>query len=160
MGRATDYSDESHFGLQSVRLSYRWLCYLDRLTVLAGNLLNEIDDAAPKLGFVDSHESPCQQEPFGGGEEIRHVGRRGCFLHSVSRTVQVGRALEEERYWNLQNVGDLLQPTRSDAVSTLLVFLHLLEREAERIAQFSLAHCKHHAAHAHPAADVLVDWVR
>jgi hypothetical protein len=161
MGRATDYSDESHFGLQNVRLSYRCpLCYLDRLTVLAGNLLNEIDDAAPKLGLVDPHESLCQQEPFGGGEEIRHVGRRGCFLHSVSRTVQVGRALEEERYWNLQNVGDLLQPARSDAVSALLVFLHLLEREAERIAQFSLAHCKHHAAHAHPAADVLVDWVR
>ena len=57
-------------------------------------------------------------------------------------------------------LGDLLQPARSDAVSALLVFLHLLEREAERIAQFSLAHCKHHAAHAHPAADVLVDWVR
>src|SRR5262249_6755935 len=81
MGRATDYSDESHFGLQSVRLSYRCpLRYLDRLTVLAGNLINESDDAAPKLGFVDSHESLCQQKPFGGGEEIRHVGRRGCFL--------------------------------------------------------------------------------
>src|SRR5215467_1783628 len=94
----------------------------------------EIDDAAPKLGFVGAHESLCQQEPFGGGEEIRHVGRRGCFPHSVSRTVQVGRALEEERYWNLENVGDLLQSARSDAVSAFLVFLHLLEPEAERIA--------------------------
>jgi hypothetical protein len=62
MGRATDYSGESHFGLQSVGLSYS--CppyYLDRLALLAGNLLNEIDDAAPKLGFVDPHESLCQQ---------------------------------------------------------------------------------------------------
>jgi hypothetical protein len=74
--------------------------------------------------------------------------------------VQVGRPLEEERYRNLENVGDLLQPARSDAVSTLLVLLHLLEGEAERIAQFPLAHCKHHAAHAHPAADVLVDGAR
>jgi len=37
---------------------------------------------------------------------------------------------------HLQNVGDLLQPARSDAVGALLVFLHLLEREAERIAHF------------------------
>jgi hypothetical protein len=54
----------------------------------------------------------------------------------------------------------LLQPARSDAVGALLVFLHLLEREAERIAQSPLAHCKHPTAHAHPAADVLVDGVR
>ena len=46
----------------------------------------------------------------------------------------VWRPLEEERYRNLENVGDLLQPARSDVVSALLVFLHLLEREAERIA--------------------------
>jgi len=81
MGRATDYSGESHLGFQSVGRSYPSpLCYLDRLTVLAGNLLNAIDDAAPKLGFVDPHESLCQQEPFGGGEEIRHVGREGASL--------------------------------------------------------------------------------
>src|SRR6516164_11584838 len=102
MGRATDYSGESHFGLQSVGLSYSCPpCYLDRLIVLTGNLRNEIDDAAPKLGFVDPHESLCQQEPFGPGEEIRHVQRRGCFFHSIGRPVQVGRTLEEERYRNL-----------------------------------------------------------
>src|SRR5262249_8844907 len=128
MGRATDYSGESHLRLQSGGLSYS--CppfYFDRLIVLARTLLHEIDHAALKLGFVDPHESLCQQEPFGGGEEIRHVGRRRCFFHSVSRTVQVGRTLEEERYRNLQNVGDLMQAARSDAVSALLVFLHLLE---------------------------------
>ena len=55
------------------------------------------------------------------------IGKRGCFFHSVSRTVQVGRTLEEERYRNLQNVGDLVQPARFDAISALLVFLHLLD---------------------------------
>ena len=59
-----------------------------------------------------------------------------------------------------RNVGDLLQPARSDAVGAVLVFLHLLEGESERIAQFRLAHCKHLAAHAHAAADVLVGGVR
>jgi hypothetical protein len=37
-------------------------------------------------------------------------------------------------------VGDLLQPTRSDAVGALLVFLHLLEGETEPIGQLLLAH--------------------
>src|SRR5215831_7317899 len=49
------------------------------------------------------------------------------------------RALEEERYRHLQNVGDLLQPAGPDAVGAFLVFLHLMEGEAERIAQFRLA---------------------
>src|SRR5262245_55392611 len=134
MGRATDYSGESHRGLQSVGRSYPCpLCYLDRLTVLAGNLLNEIDDAAPKLGFVDPDESLCQQEPFGAGKEIPHVGRRGCVFHSVGRTVQVGRALVEERYWYLKDMGDLLQPAGPDAVGAFLVFLHLLVGDAERL---------------------------
>src|SRR5215813_3300452 len=149
MGRATDYSGESHRGLQSVGRSYPCpLCYLDRLTVLAGNLLNEIDDAAPKLGFVDPDESLCQQEPFGAGKEIRHIGRRGCVFHSVGRTVQVGRALVEERYWHLKDMGDLLQPAGPDAVGAFLVFLHLLEGEAKCGTQLFLAHCKHNAAHA------------
>jgi len=73
--------------------------------------------------------------------------------------VQVGRAFEEERYGHLQDVGDLLQSARPDAVGAFLVFLHLLEGEAERITQFFLAHCEHHAAHAHPAANMLVDGV-
>src|SRR5262249_3592280 len=41
-----------------------------------------------------------------------------------------------------------------------LVFLHLLVGDAERIGQVLLAHCKHNAAHAHPAADMLVDGAR
>src|SRR5262249_22299448 len=46
-----------------------------------------------------------------------------------------------------------------DTVGAFLVFLHLLEGEAECVTQLSLAHRKHHAAHPHPAADVLVGWV-
>src|ERR1700676_3628955 len=53
----------------------------------------------------------------------------------------------------------MLQAARADAVRSLLIFLHLLERDAERLAQRRLAHAEHHAAHAHPAAHVLVDWV-
>src|SRR5262245_22596468 len=57
-------------------------------------------------------------------------------------------------------MGHLLQPARPDAVGASLVFLHLLEGEAECGTQLFLAHRKHLAAHTHPAADVLVDGVR
>ena len=74
--------------------------------------------------------------------------------------MQVGRALEEECHRYLQDVGDLLQPTGSDAVGALFVFLDLLKSETERIAKLFLTHGEHHATHAHPAADMLVDWIR
>jgi hypothetical protein len=84
-GRATDCSGESHFGLQSVALSYSAcpVAISNRLIVLAGNLLNEINDAAPELGFVDPHERLAQGKPLASDEEIRHVGGRRCLFHSV-----------------------------------------------------------------------------
>src|SRR5262245_61051084 len=39
-------------------------------------------------------------------------------------------------------------------------FLHLLEREAERVPQLLLAHCEHLTPHPHSAANVLVNGVR
>jgi len=41
-------------------------------------------------------------------------------------------------------VGDVLLLACPNAVGGLLVFLHLLEGEVERIAQLLLTHCKHH----------------
>src|SRR5262245_22202077 len=70
------------------------------------------------------------------------------------------RALEEERYWHLKDMGDLLQPASPDAVGASLVLLHLLEAETECGTQLFLAHCKQNTAHPHPAADVPVGGVR
>src|SRR4029453_8562021 len=85
MGGGIDCSGESHFGLQSVGLSYSAcpVAISNRLIVLAGNLLNEINDAPPEVGFVDPHESLAQRKPLASGEEIRHVGRRRCLFHFV-----------------------------------------------------------------------------
>jgi len=69
-------------------------------------------------------------------------------------------APSKERYWHLKDMGDLLQSAGPDAVGAILVFLHLLEGEAERVSQLFLAHCHHLAAHPHPAANVLVGGVR
>ena len=52
------------------------------------------------------------------GKIVRDV-RRGCGRRHRSH------ALEEERYWHLKNVGDLLQSAGPDAVGAFLIFLHL-----------------------------------
>src|SRR5262249_40560239 len=71
-----------------------------------------------------------------------------------------GAPSKKESYRHLQDVGDLLQPARCDAIDAGLVFLHLLVGDAERIGQLLLAHRQHLAAHTHPCADVLVGGVR
>ena len=53
----------------------------------------------------------------------------------------------------------MLQAARANAIRSLLIFLHLLERDAECIAKSRLAHAKHHSTRSHPAAHVLVDRV-
>ena len=45
----------------------------------------------------------------------------------------------------------------ADPVRALLVFLDLLEGQAEHIAKLFLAHADRNTAHAHPAADFLID---
>ena len=49
--------------------------------------------------------------------------------------------------------------TGAHSVHTPFVLLHLLKGQAERLAQLLLAHTEHHAPHAKPAADVLVDGI-
>ena len=53
----------------------------------------------------------------------------------------------------------LLKLAGTDSIDALLVFLDLLEREAERVGKLGLAKAQHEAAHAHAAADVLVGRV-
>src|SRR4029450_6661807 len=70
---------------------------------------------------------------------------------------QMRCTFEEERHRYLQNLRNVLQPAGTHAVGALLVFLHLLEREAERGGELRLAHAEHQATHADAAAHVLVD---
>src|SRR5262245_64439613 len=108
--------------------------------VLAGDLFNEIDDPATELGLLDPRERLSERQALGGREEVRHVGGRWCFFHTIHAGVQRGGAFEEECNRDLQNMGNLLQSAGADPVRALLVFLDLLERQAERIPQLFLAH--------------------
>ena len=68
--------------------------------------------------------------------------------------------LEEELNRDIEDLGDLEQPARADAVHTLLVFLHLLKSEAHAFAESLLAHAEKHTAQTDPAPHVLIHRVR
>src|SRR5262245_12128004 len=97
------------------------------------DLLDKLD--SPQPWRLYPHERLSEREPVGRGEEVRHMSRRRC--------LSVRRPVEEERYRDLQDMRDVLQAARADAVPSLLVFLHLLEREPEPLGEFLLAHTEH-----------------
>ena len=55
------------------------------------------------------------------------------------------RFLEKELHGDIEDLRDLEQPARADAVHALLVFLHLLKRQAHALAETLLAHAKQHS---------------
>src|ERR1041385_7285470 len=130
--------------------------------VLATHLFDELDDTAAQLRVLNAHKRLDQRQAIGGRQKIRDVSGRRRLFQSL-RPAAAGRsrrALKEKRDRHLQDERDLLQPARANPVGALFVFLDLLEREAERVAELLLTHAPHHAAHADAAPDMLVDRVR
>jgi hypothetical protein len=125
------------------------------------DLLDEINDAPPQLGVADPHEGLGECQTVRGGEKVGDISRRGCFSHSFRPPCarDVRRTIEKERDRHLQYLRDLLKSAGTNAIGALLILLNLLKGEAERVAQLLLTHAQHHPAHAHPAADVLVDRI-
>jgi hypothetical protein len=54
----------------------------------------------------------------------------------------------------------VLEATGAYAIRAFFVFLDLLERHAEKLAQLALAHAEHRPAHSQPRPDVDIDYVR
>ena len=52
------------------------------------------------------------------------------------------RFLEEELHRDIEDLRDLEQPARADAVHALLVFLYLLKRQSHTLAETLLTHAK------------------
>src|SRR4051812_24351703 len=115
------------------------------VAVAAGDLLDEIHDAPAQLGIFDLHERLGQRQAVGRRQKLGHVSRRGRVLGAAGAARRVGSAVEQEPDRNLQYIGNLLEPAGADPIGALFVFLHLLEREAESVAELFLAHRQHHA---------------
>jgi hypothetical protein len=121
--------------------------------------LDEMNDVAPELWLLDPHERLCERKSVRSGKEVSHVARRRRRALSDWRSRRRRRAFEEERYWHLQDLRDVMEAARADPICTLLVFLYLLECQAKGIPELRLAHAEHHPAHAHTSAHVLVSRV-
>ncbi len=70
------------------------------------------------------------------------------------------QALEEVRRRHAQSLGDLEQGGGGDAVGAAFVLLHLLEADADGVAERGLGHLAPLTQHAHPRADQGVDLRR
>ena len=77
----------------------------------------------------------------------------GAFSAGRADTIieEIDRYAEDARYFE--------QPSRADAIDAFFVFLDLLEREAEQIAQTFLTHADQHAPYAHAISNLSIDGI-
>jgi hypothetical protein len=135
----------------------------DSLKAPRRNLLNKPNDGAARFWVCDEHKGLHQRKAVRRGKEIGHVGGGESFSRLPSRWPNARhgrRALEEKRNRHLEDLGDVLQAAGADAVSSLFVFLDLLECQPERICNIGLAHVEHKPPHSHAAADMLVGRIK
>jgi hypothetical protein len=122
------------------------------------DLLNKQDNSPAQFRVRDAHESLYQSQAVRRGEEIIHVRVGVSYLHCRSRLAR--RSVEEKRNRHLKDLRNVLQPARANAIGSLLIFLNLLERQSKPVRKVGLAHFEHQAAHAHAAANMLVDGIK
>src|ERR1700730_4691728 len=85
------------------------------------DLFDQIDDGAAHLGVGDAREGTRQRQTFGSSEKIGNIGRRGALAEAVGIGRAARSAVEQKRYRDLQDFGNLLQAAGADAVGALFV---------------------------------------
>ena len=128
-----------------------WLSALVRF-YRGSDLLDKIDDAAPKLASPMRVKARVSARPSDVARKSER-GRRSASVLPSASPCRSGR-LRTKTIPAPGDFGDLLNAARADAVGALLVFPRLLS-QAERIAELFLAHAEHDATHAHATADIL-----
>ena len=132
-----------------VRAIGRLLAAAARTRNRGGHAFDETDDRQPQACVLDGGEGPGKPERARVGQETE-VGRRPRVGGAVD-------ALEQRRHRNLQACGDPQEPAAADPARPRLVFLHLLEREAEPLGELQLRQAFGQAPDAHIASDCDVD---
>jgi hypothetical protein len=102
------------------------LCFLQRLIGSVSHCLNKLDGAALKIAIANFRER--LQHPKG----VCRLEKSRDFAAAFSQVI----VKEHDR--DLQDVGDLLQPSRADPIYSFLVFLNLLKRNLQRVSQLGL----------------------
>src|SRR6185437_9162585 len=131
----------------------------------------ELEDAAAQLRVGDAEISAHQFKSFTPHDRLVTVKHSGGFAQTLGR---LGRPIgvdlravgniqifEKERHRDIEHLRQLVQPAGTDAVGAALVFLYLLEGEADGLAEFLLAHAEQRAAQPNPCTDMHIDriWV-
>jgi S-adenosylmethionine synthetase len=94
------------------------------------------------------------QKDEGFRVRLGHAARRGPIAGDMRSF------LEKELHGDVEDLRDLEQTARADAVHALLVFLYLLKRQPHALAEALLTHAKQHSAQTYPASDMCIDRVR
>src|SRR3989338_1016667 len=124
----------------------------------AAQRLYQLQHTPAQLRIGNGKKGTVELDALGSG---KHADIESAARLAVSR----GRrspfeTLEEIFNGDAKNRAYLVEAARADTVRTLLVFLNLLERQPEGLAQLLLTHADKHALHADPAAHMHIDGIR
>ena len=61
---------------------------------------------------------------------------------------------------HIENLAEMIEPARADAIGAALILLHLLKRQIQRLAEFLLTHTLQGALQPGAATDVNIDRIR
>lgn len=121
----------------------------------------EIYYAPAYFGIANTGEGLVQLQPFRRRDETRNELCGIVFLEALPcRTFRNRSAFEKERRRYLERFRDRLQPAGTYTICALLIFLNLLKRKAQRIAEFFLAHSEQDAPHPDAASNMFVNRIR
>src|SRR6266705_3536077 len=90
---------------------------------------NHLDDRKKVSTSVGRHILKSANEP----KRPSRSDQAEALVDVSSYYLQPGRALEEEGHRDIERIGDLYQSAGGDPVNALLVLLHLLEGDTERV---------------------------
>src|SRR5262249_17218924 len=99
-------------------------------------------------GIADLDKGAVQLEAFAAVQKFEDEGFRLRLGHSppMVAVADMRRFLEKELHGDVEDLRDLEQPARPDAVHTLLVLFHLLTRQSHTLAETLLTHAQQHSA--------------
>src|SRR3954453_14388420 len=128
--------------------------------IVLGERFYQVNDPAAHLDVGDLDKGPVELKSFGTAAELDSESHRTILgKAAVGCQFLAWRILEKEGDGDAEYGGNRLQAAGTDAIGALFIFLDLLERDAEILAQLFLAHSEHIAAKPDPASHVNVDGI-
>lgn len=117
-----------------------------------GSPLDQLDDRQANGRLADDGKGLREPERAPIGDQKQRCGAAGW--RSVLNTV------EQRRHREAEDFGNADKPAAADAIGPFLVFLHLLESDAEPVGELRLGQAFGHAPNADIAAHRGIDRIR